>query len=111
VKQGRERETGTGTVFSVAFCRLAVVKGDGVVKPGRRYFSVSRSLVGRVSRVQSLPDWLSLRVRPSGRELRADKRWPIPGHLAPIVERLGLKRSTWAETVRGFGRRFKQAAG
>ena len=47
----------------------------------------------------------------TGRELRADKRGAIPDHLAPIVERLGLNRSNWVETVRGFGRLFKQAAG
>ena len=47
----------------------------------------------------------------TGRELRADKRGAIPEHLAPIVERLGLNRSNWVETVRGFGRLFKQAAG
>ena len=46
----------------------------------------------------------------TGRELRADKRGAIPDHLAPIVERLGLNRSNWVETVRGFGRLFKQAA-
>ena len=32
-------------------------------------------------------------------------------HPDPIVERLGLNRSNWVETVRGFGRLFKQAAG
>jgi hypothetical protein len=47
----------------------------------------------------------------TGRELCADKRAAIPDHLAPIVERLGLNRSNWVETVRGFGRLFKQAAG
>jgi hypothetical protein len=47
----------------------------------------------------------------TGRELRADKRGAIPDHLAPIVERLGLNRSNWVETVRGFGRLFKRAAG
>jgi len=47
----------------------------------------------------------------TGRELRADKRGAIPDHLLPIVERLGLNRSNWVETVRGFGRLFKQAAG
>ena len=47
----------------------------------------------------------------TGRELRADKRGAIRDHLAPIVERLGLTRSNWVETVRGFGRLFKQAAG
>lgn len=47
----------------------------------------------------------------TGRELRADKRGSIPDNLAPIMERLGLDRSHWVETVRGFGRMFKQAAG
>ena len=47
----------------------------------------------------------------TGRELRADKRGAIPDHLAPIMDRLGLNRSNWVETVRGFGRLFKQAAG
>jgi hypothetical protein len=47
----------------------------------------------------------------TGRELRADKRGAIPDHLAPIVDRLGINRSNWVETVRGFGRLFKQAAG
>ena len=47
----------------------------------------------------------------TGRELRADKRGAIPEHLASIVDRLGINRSNWVETVRGFGRLFKQAAG
>jgi hypothetical protein len=47
----------------------------------------------------------------TGRELRADKRVAIPDHLAPIMDRLGLNQSNWVETVRGFGRLFKQAAG
>ena len=47
----------------------------------------------------------------TGRELRADKRGAIPDHLAPIMERLGLNRLNWVETVRGFDRLFKQAAG
>jgi hypothetical protein len=51
-----------------------------------------------------LVDW-------TGRELRADKHRAIPDHLAPIVDRLGINRSNWVETVRGFGRLFKQAAG
>ena len=47
----------------------------------------------------------------TGRELRADKRGAIPDHLAPIMERLALNRTNWVDTVRGFGRLFKQAAG
>ena len=47
----------------------------------------------------------------TGRELRADRRGAIPDQLASIIERLGLNQSNWVETVRGFGRLFKQAAG
>ena len=47
----------------------------------------------------------------TGRELRADKRGAIPDHLAPILDRLGLNRANWIDTVRGFGRMFRQAAG
>jgi hypothetical protein len=47
----------------------------------------------------------------TGREIRADKRGAIPDHLAPLLDRLGLDRSNWVNTVRDFGRMFKQAAG
>ena len=47
----------------------------------------------------------------TGRELRRDKRGAIPEDLAPILDRLGVDRSNWVETVRKFGRMFKQAAG
>jgi hypothetical protein len=47
----------------------------------------------------------------TGRELCADKLGAIPEHLAPIVNRLGLNPSNWVETVHGFSRMFKQAAG
>jgi hypothetical protein len=35
----------------------------------------------------------------------------LPDHLASILDRLGLDRSKWVDTVSGFGRLFKQAAG
>ena len=47
----------------------------------------------------------------TGRELRRDKRGAIPENLAPILDRLGIDRSNWVNTVRDFGRMFKQAAG
>ncbi len=58
----------------------------------------------RVEHYVMLLDW-------TGRELHAAKRGAIPDHLAPIVDRLGINRSNWVETVRSFGRLFKQAAG
>ena len=47
----------------------------------------------------------------TGRQLRRDKRGPMPEDLAPILDRLGVDRSNWVQTVRDFGRMFKQAAG
>jgi hypothetical protein len=37
------------------------------------------------------------------RELRVDKRGAIPDHLTSVVDKLGLNRSNWVETVRCFG--------
>ena len=74
--------------------------------PGRLHVRASNQgfLPIEVEHYVMLLDW-------TGRELRADKRGAIPDHLEPIMERLGLNRSNWVETVRGFGRLFKQAAG
>ena len=47
----------------------------------------------------------------TGRAIRENKRGAIPDNLAPILDRLGLDRSNWVNTVREFGRMFKQAAG
>ena len=78
----------------------------GVEAPRRLHVRASDQgfLPIQVEHYVMLLDW-------TGRELRADKRGAIPEHLAPIVERLGLNQSNWVETVRGFGRLFKQAAG
>ena len=46
----------------------------------------------------------------TGREC-AGQRGAIPDSLAPILDRLGIDRSNWVNTVRDFGRMFKQAAG
>jgi hypothetical protein len=79
---------------------------SGVAAPGGalRRLHVRASDQGflpiQVEHYVMLLDW-------TGRELRADKRGAIPDHLAPIMDRLGLNRSNWVETVRGFGRLFK----
>jgi hypothetical protein len=52
----------------------------------------------------SLLDW-------TGRQLRADSPGGIPGHFAPILERLGINVEGWLQTVQHFGRWFKRAAG
>ncbi len=83
---------------------------SGVAAPVRR----PKRLHVRASDQGFLPIQVELYVMLldwTGRELRADKRGAIPDHLAPIMDRLGLNRSNWVETVRGFGRLLTQAAG
>lgn len=47
----------------------------------------------------------------TGREIRRDKRESIPGHLAPILKRLGLDANGWCDLIVKFGRSFKRAVG
>ncbi len=52
----------------------------------------------------ALLDW-------TGREVVANKRGAIPPRLAPILERLHVDVERWIETVVGYGRSFRRAAG
>jgi len=47
----------------------------------------------------------------TGRAIREDKRGHIPGHLAPILERLRCSPEQWLAAARGFRRRFGPFAG
>ena len=106
-RANRDRHRGRGR-WLPACCRFR--SSFGRRRPSRRpATSAARAsdqgfLPIQVEHYVMLLDW-------TGRELRADKRGAIPDHLAPIMERLGLDQSNWVETVRGFGRMFKQAAG
>jgi hypothetical protein len=55
----------------------------------------------------SLPAYLSL-VDWTGRQIRAGSRGTIPAELAPILDRLKVNGEGWIETVRCYGRWFKQ---
>ena len=58
----------------------------------------------------SLSDYLKL-LDWTGRQLHKDKCGRIPGHLAPILSRIGVDGSGWCELVKKFGKVFKRAAG
>ena len=58
----------------------------------------------------SLEEYLNL-LDWAGREVRGDKRGAIPAHLAPILDRLGITRDEFVETVKDFPRRFRRFAG
>ena len=47
----------------------------------------------------------------TGRQLRAGKVGSVPGHLSPILRRIGVDARGWCEVVSKFGRIFKRAAG
>ena len=47
----------------------------------------------------------------TGRQIRSEKRGAIPQDLDPILERIGVSREFWFETVTDFGRLFHRAAG
>ena len=55
-------------------------------------------------------DYLAL-VDWTGRAIRSDKPGAIPGHLAPILERLGIEKPAWTKNVEHFGRRYYRAIG
>jgi hypothetical protein len=93
---------------------LVALKRQARSASRRRRFQayiVFRLIPDRQQNSATVKLWYFMQLDWTGREFRADKRGAIPKHLAPIVERLGLNPSNWVETVRGFGRLFKQAAG
>jgi REP element-mobilizing transposase RayT len=111
IPQNSHSQTGpavTAVADAVIGARPAAESGPfvGVAATRRRPVRASDQgyLPIEVEHYVRLLDW-------TGRELRADKRGAIPDHLGPIMQRLGLDQSNWVETVRDFGRLFKQAAG
>lgn len=57
-----------------------------------------------VEKYLELLDW-------TGRQVRADKPGAIPESLAPILDRLGIKRSVWLDAVESFDAWFGLAVG
>ena len=58
----------------------------------------------------SLPKYLEF-LDWTGRQLVPGKAGAIPAHLAPILERLGVRADRWIETVTKFGRSFGHVVG
>jgi hypothetical protein len=58
----------------------------------------------------SLDDYLEL-LDWTGRQVRSDKRGAIPGHLAPILDRLQINSSLWTELVTKFDSYFSHVVG
>ena len=58
----------------------------------------------------SLADYLELLDWTCRQLKRKNKQETIPGHLAPILQRIGLDPSCWCDLVKKFGKLFKRAA-
>jgi hypothetical protein len=58
----------------------------------------------------TVPAYLSL-VDWTGRQIHEGSRGTIPAELAPILDRLKVNGDGWIETVRCYGRWFKQVVG
>jgi len=64
----------------------------------------STSLPLQATAYFALVDW-------TGRSIRDDKRGAIPGHVQPILQRLGVNEKNWVPNTQHFGSRFKRALG
>ena len=58
----------------------------------------------------SLEEYLQL-LDWTGRQLRDDKRGAIPEHLAPILQRLGIRADRWVDIMTNLERWFSNAVG
>jgi hypothetical protein len=58
----------------------------------------------------SLDDYLAL-LDASERIVRSDKAGAIPDHLAPILERLGIRRELWPDLITRFDQMFGRVVG
>ena len=58
----------------------------------------------------SVESYLEL-LDATGRLIRNDKKGAIPSSLAPILERLGLRRETWTDLVRNYHQWFGHLVG
>jgi hypothetical protein len=57
-----------------------------------------------------LKDYIEL-IDWTGRAVRDDKKGAIPGHIAPILQRLQLNEREWLNNVTYFGNRFYKVVG
>ena len=98
-----ERSDGWLAELTLAQGLEASVQEGLCSKSGRRA-SDKGFLDIRLDHYLELLDW-------TGRQLRTDKSGAIPQHLAPILERLHIRKDYWLDAVTKFDRWFSVAVG
>ena len=91
-------------------CELTLEERGDRAAPGPQcsrsaWRASDKGLLGlSVEKYLELLDW-------SGRQVRSDKPGAIPNRLGPILDRLGINKTGWVETISSFNERFGLVVG
>lgn len=91
-------------------CELTLDEQAAVDAPGMLQSATQRRASDKGLIPISLDDYLQL-LDASGRMVRSGKTGAIPDHLAPILQRLGIRQQVWPELVTRFDELFGQVVG
>ena len=91
-------------------CELTLDERAAVDGPGMLQSATQRRASDKGLIPVSLDDYLQL-LTASGRITQAGKSGTIPQHLAPILERLGIRSHMWTDLVTGFDQMFGRVVG
>jgi hypothetical protein len=91
-------------------CPLEIQQGPGADLDGMLVSKTPWRASDKGILPMRLEDYLEL-LDWTGRQMKADKPGAIPGHLAPILVRLGLRPDAWLDVVANLLRWFRIAVG
>ena len=91
-------------------CELTLDESVSVNSVAMRQSASGRRATDKGILPITLDDYLKL-LDASGRVVQQGKSGSIPDHLAPIIERLGIKRNMWTELVTDFDSLFGRVVG
>ena len=98
-------EASDGWLCELTLDEQAAVDGPGMLQSATQRRASDKGLIP-----VSLNDYLQL-LDASGRILQAGKSGAIPQHLAPILERLGIRSEKWTDLVTDFDQMFGHLVG
>ncbi len=91
-------------------CELTLDEQAAVDAPGMLHSATQRRASDKGLIPVSLDDYLQL-LDASGRIVRSGQAGAIPDHLAPILDRLGIRRAMWIDLVTRFDSMFGHVVG
>jgi len=91
-------------------CELTIDESPSPLASSARCAATPRRASDKGMLPITIDDYLEL-LDASGRILRDDKAGAIPAHLAPILQRLGIRTSVWSELVENYQDWFGHVVG